>query len=332
MNETYLKGELQNLFKGYVFAYVLFCTFVCLIYTVLYQVLNFNFISIYCFINFLFSVAILVYIYKKKFHEIKPFINPYLVATTLHLLLFGILFLDKTPVVLFWYILIPYSILEIYSGRTLLYWCFYILFLISLSIVSSYFIKMENVNLSMDDFKIVNITLIFLVIAGFIIITYYNNKIKNLKKKIHLIIKDREEYVLSNIQKADIKRKIREATYENLYNKIIVYLEASNSYYNFDFSLVQLANALDTNVSYISQAIRFHTDTNFVSFINKYRIEKAKEMIRNNILEKHSLYYVYSSVGFKHQSTFNKAFKHQEGITPTEYIKMLNEDIRDNHN
>ncbi|WP_370567614.1 helix-turn-helix domain-containing protein [Dysgonomonas sp. Marseille-P4677] len=31
--------------------------------------------------------------------------------------------------------------------------------------------------------------------------------------------------------------------------------------------------------------------------------------------------YIYSSAGFRHQSTFNKVFKELEGITPSEYIK-----------
>jgi len=34
------------------------------------------------------------------------------------------------------------------------------------------------------------------------------------------------------------------------------------------------------------------------------------------------LKYIYLSSGFKNQSSFNKAFKEKEGITPSEYYKQ----------
>ena len=108
-----------------------------------------------------------------------------------------------------------------------------------------------------------------------------------------------------------------------------MYFNDYQPYHKPDFSIIHLANALDTNVTYISKAIKLNANTGFITFVNRYRIALVKQLINNNELEKHSLLYVYTSAGFKHQSTFNKVFKQIEGITPTEYLKRNSEDPKE---
>ncbi len=57
---------------------------------------------------------------------------------------------------------------------------------------------------------------------------------------------------------------------------------------------------------------------NFNFFVNKYRIEYAKELLENkNNYDRISD--IYRKVGFKQQTTFNKVFKNFVKLTPSEY-------------
>ncbi|MDR1584605.1 MAG: helix-turn-helix domain-containing protein, partial [Prevotellaceae bacterium] len=66
---------------------------------------------------------------------------------------------------------------------------------------------------------------------------------------------------------------------------------------------------------------------NFNNFINRFRIHKVKEMIQNDTKQQYTMQHIFLSCGFQSQSAFNKAFKLQEGVTPSEYAKSLNTEI-----
>jgi AraC-like DNA-binding protein len=108
--------------------------------------------------------------------------------------------------------------------------------------------------------------------------------------------------------------------YKDLYAQIEKYFETNLPFVNPDFTAAQLASALNTNIAYISKAINQQRDINFNVFVNHYRIEKVKQMMRDSS-NKYTLEYISSSSGFRNQSTFNKAFKSIEGITPSAYSK-----------
>ena len=111
----------------------------------------------------------------------------------------------------------------------------------------------------------------------------------------------------------------------DLYEKLIFHLEHTKAYLNEDYSLKSLAKDLKSNVTYVSKAINSIDDQNFYHLINHYRIEELKKEINNNLKsgnKNYTLEYYFTKYGFKSQSTFNKAFKKNTGITPTEYINQ----------
>jgi AraC-like DNA-binding protein len=105
--------------------------------------------------------------------------------------------------------------------------------------------------------------------------------------------------------------------YAKIYERIVEYLENGRGYLNSDFKIGKISNDLNINPLYISRAISLQRDMNFVHFINFYRIAHAKNMILNN--SQYTLEYIYLSSGFKNQSSFIRAFKQQEGKTPSEW-------------
>lgn len=108
-----------------------------------------------------------------------------------------------------------------------------------------------------------------------------------------------------------------------LYDSIATYMRNRKPYCDPDFTISQLSEAIDSNVTYISKAIKLNKDVNFNVFINSYRIDLVKEMLDNDYQNKYTMRYIYTTSGFRHQSTFNKVFKQISGVTPSEYIKKL---------
>ncbi|MDR2499288.1 MAG: helix-turn-helix domain-containing protein [Tannerellaceae bacterium] len=103
-----------------------------------------------------------------------------------------------------------------------------------------------------------------------------------------------------------------------LYDCIVEYFENEKPYLDPNFSISQLSIRLKSNNSYMSKAIKLKRNMSFTSFVNTYRVERVKEMIRNS-RDMYTIEYIYTSAGFANQSTFNKAFKQLEGVTPSEY-------------
>jgi AraC-like DNA-binding protein len=130
--------------------------------------------------------------------------------------------------------------------------------------------------------------------------------------------------VTDNGEKANIPEieNIKHRKYEKIYNLIVEYFENKQPYLRPNFTLANMANDLNINTAYLSEVISIKKNTNFNNFVNFYRVNKVKEMIRNN--PQYTLQYIYLSSGFSSQSSFNRVFKLQEGITPSEYASKIN--------
>jgi AraC-like DNA-binding protein len=111
---------------------------------------------------------------------------------------------------------------------------------------------------------------------------------------------------------------------EELFKKIEEYFEREQPYLNSGFSLSDLASALETNVKYLSEAIKLSGKANFISYINLYRINYVEKMIKEDKLKTFTMQTIYTQAGFNNQSTFNRVFKEKFDVSPSEYIKLKN--------
>ena len=90
-------------------------------------------------------------------------------------------------------------------------------------------------------------------------------------------------------------------------------------YRNMDFNVSHIADSLGLNATYISRIFSERTGDGLLNYINKYRIEKAKELLANQDL---TLENVGIMVGFASANTFIRVFKKYEYMTPGQYRKM----------
>ena len=85
-------------------------------------------------------------------------------------------------------------------------------------------------------------------------------------------------------------------------------------------SLTDIAESIHMNKSYISRMFKEKAGENLFDYINKRKIEKAKQLIKNNELR---MYEVALNVGMEDTAYFSRVFKKYEGISPSEYQKEL---------
>ncbi len=95
-------------------------------------------------------------------------------------------------------------------------------------------------------------------------------------------------------------------------------------YLNPDLNLYLLADIMDMTPHHLREVIRDNFDKNFNEFINSYRVEEVKRCILDPKNAQFTLLSLGLDSGFNSKSTFNRAFKETEGISPNDFrIKSL---------
>lgn len=93
-------------------------------------------------------------------------------------------------------------------------------------------------------------------------------------------------------------------------------LEYIKNNYTSDISIEELCSELNINKCYFCSIFKKEVGTTFINYLNEYKIEKSKELLKNSNL---SLLDVAISVGFNNQSYYSKVFKKITNKTPIEF-------------
>ncbi|NQZ43804.1 MAG: helix-turn-helix transcriptional regulator [Flavobacteriaceae bacterium] len=84
-----------------------------------------------------------------------------------------------------------------------------------------------------------------------------------------------------------------------------------------------LAEALEMPSNQLSLLLQETYGMTFTEYMNGYRVEKVKELLKSDVLKTYNLAAVYEQAGFRSKSSFNAVFKNVTGQTPTAYLKSL---------
>ncbi len=88
-------------------------------------------------------------------------------------------------------------------------------------------------------------------------------------------------------------------------------------YLNSNLKMADIASRLSTNASYVSACINQQRGCSFIQFINNYRVEYAKQLLRQHPNKKISE--VWAASGFANETSFFRTFKALTGMTPNEW-------------
>lgn len=108
---------------------------------------------------------------------------------------------------------------------------------------------------------------------------------------------------------------------ENIYEILVSNILKKKLYLNPDLCLSDLAMHAGTNRSYASQAVNNVGKMNFNTFVNKFRVTEAKEIIANN--NKIKIEDVAMQSGFGSFLSMQRAFLKETGMTPNKWRKAI---------
>ncbi|SFN40541.1 transcriptional regulator, AraC family [Chryseobacterium oleae] len=129
------------------------------------------------------------------------------------------------------------------------------------------------------------------------------------KSKASVSVTLKEKYV----------NKIDEKLVKEIQEQISVLFETRKMYTNPDLTLSILAKELHIRPQLLSQFINDNLKKSFTQFINEYRIDEAKRLLKGNTQFKIDA--VGFESGFNSSSTFYSSFKKITGTTPSNYQK-----------
>lgn len=100
-------------------------------------------------------------------------------------------------------------------------------------------------------------------------------------------------------------------------------MEIDLAYLNPELNLADLAAQANLTRSQLSEIINQGFNKNFNDFINGYRVEAFKTMLKENKHKQLSLLGIAQDCGFNSKATFNRVFKKFTNHSPTNYLKTL---------
>jgi AraC-like DNA-binding protein len=118
----------------------------------------------------------------------------------------------------------------------------------------------------------------------------------------------------------------------NLKAKLILLMEKKMRFLDPELKITDLCSDLNTNRTYISNLINQDFGMNFNDLINGYRVEYAKDLMKNSRNEELSMQAIASESGFGSLSSFTRAFKKNTGATVAMFKNQVADEPRGSSN
>ncbi len=103
------------------------------------------------------------------------------------------------------------------------------------------------------------------------------------------------------------------------YDKIKNFMIETKPYLNNNLTLPELSDSLSMPVHHLSQIINERFNKNFFEFINNYRVEEAKRLLRDPNHQHLNITAIGFESGFNSVSAFNSVFKKLVNVTPSQF-------------
>lgn len=124
---------------------------------------------------------------------------------------------------------------------------------------------------------------------------------------------------VSNEDIKDTHHGIQDKTREKLQNDIVDLFEKKQFFKRTDLRITDVSAELGTNRSYVSAVVNTMYNSNFKDFVNHYRVEYAKKLLKAE--ENHILDYIAEESGFASVNSLLRAFRKETGTTPGQFRK-----------
>lgn len=147
-------------------------------------------------------------------------------------------------------------------------------------------------------------------------------RISTLHTKIEI---DFPEIIMGEISPLNIKSEPKELVNpekaDQIYQDLLVLMETRKPYLNENLMLEDLAKELNQHSKYLSYVINTKAGNNFFDFINRFRVMEFNRQVVEPGNKQFTFLSIAFNCGFGSKSSFNRAYKSEMGISPSEFIK-----------
>jgi len=123
-----------------------------------------------------------------------------------------------------------------------------------------------------------------------------------------------------------VSRRLMEELRYKIYDSVVNHHNYRDPYY----SATRLAEDIGTNVRYVSAVIRVQFHCNYTTFVNRYRVEEAKQLLVSRRHAERTIEEIGFMAGFAHRQSFHVAFVKYVGETPNAYREKMIENANQN--
>jgi AraC-like DNA-binding protein len=150
------------------------------------------------------------------------------------------------------------------------------------------------------------------------IITYKSLKQPEVFSEVEL----REKESVEEEPSQYLKSGLTETTAQQILIQLLEVMEGDKPYLKSNLSLSDLSAILHISPHNLSEVINSKLNKSFYEFVNIYRVDEVKRMLKDEKYNSYSILSVSFEAGFNSKSTFNNIFKKITGVTPTEYRRI----------
>ena len=135
------------------------------------------------------------------------------------------------------------------------------------------------------------------------------------------VVEEQKESEITSMPQEEDGSCLENSSLEQLFTCVCRLMDENQLFLNSELKLADVAVALGTNNSYVSSCINSKAGCSFTQFVNRYRVEYAKEKMLQRNGEKLSSIGLES--GFSNETSFFRAFKAVTGMTPGEWLSKV---------
>jgi AraC-like DNA-binding protein len=224
---------------------------------------------------------------------------------------------------------------RVVSGLILLQELVYIVWSLRLLIIHSRTVK--SVYSSIDDYNlrwIRSLIISYIIVTGlFFVLRFTNAPIRPIHVTPFVIVIFIYVLGFMGIRQPEIFSEIDGSRFAIKYSKsgldtkkvdeylnaLLHVMEVDRLFIQSNLTLHKLADKLSISPNHLSQLLNERLNRSFFDFVNSYRVEEAKIMLRNPENNGLTMLAIAYEVGFSSKSSFNSVFRKHAKMTPSQY-------------
>jgi AraC-like DNA-binding protein len=183
-------------------------------------------------------------------------------------------------------------------------------------VISSTLFEFQKVKNGVDMFRhIVELFFVYIISIWGFRQTQLNSEFKSENS-----IKKEPENKESSFYKYQ-KSGLKDDQAEKYLHELIDFMERTESWKDIELSVAKISAQTNIPKHHITQVLNEYLCKNFYQFVNEYRIENAKKLLKSEKCAAWSIVAIAYECGFNSKTAFNNFFKKSTNLTPSEFRK-----------